>query len=124
MLELIDDKKALGALKRYFGLLRHTGYVKSVTVRKYLAYLFMIDFAHYAFPFLDEDEYIMLDRFMKRTFTNGGCLLPYPVACTKKVTLGDNGYMGKLKVRRTEDYSSIGIEKRDRSTEDDYLRTV
>ena len=124
MLGLIDNNKALAALKRYFYLLEQTGYVKSVTVRKYLVYLFVIDFAHYAFPFLDENEYVMLDRLMKRTFTGGGCLLPYPVACTKRVTLGDNGYMGKFKVRRTEDISSQGLEKRDRATEDEFLRTV
>lgn len=126
MLELIDSNKALDALKRYFYLLTKTGYVKSATVRKYLVYLFAIDFAHYAMPFLDEGEYIMLDRLMKQTFTNGGCLLPYPVACAKRVTLGDNGYMGKLKIRRTEDINTErpGIEKKDRSTQDEHLRTV
>ena len=124
MLELLDKDKAFDSLKRYFYLLEKTGYVKSATVKKYLVYLFAIDFAHYAFPFMDEDEYIMLDRLMKRMFTNGGCLLPYPVACAKRVTFGDNGYMGKLKIRRTEDISSRGLEKKDRSTENEHLRTV
>ena len=124
MLELIDKDKALNSLKKYFYLLENTGYVKSSTVRKYLTYLFAIDFAHYAFPYMDEKDYIMVDRLLKRTFTNGGCLLPYPVACTKRVVLGDSVYMGKLKIRRTEDIPYPGLGKKDRSTEDDFLRTV
>ncbi len=122
MLEMIDEGKALNSLKKYFFLLEKTGYVKSVTVRKFLVYLFALDFVEYAFPYLSEDDYIMVDRLMKRTFTNGGCLLPYPIACTKRVTLGTSGYMGKLKIRRTEDIGTLG--KKDRSTENDYLRTV
>lgn len=122
MLQMIDGGKALKTLSRYFGLLDKTGYVKSVTVWKYLVYLFAMDFVKYAFDYLDEDDYIMVDRLLKRTFTNGGCLLPYPVACANRVTLGTNGYMGKLKIRRTEDIGNLG--KRDRSTENDYLRTV
>ena len=124
MLELIDKGKAFEATKKYFYLLEKTGYVKSATVRKYLTYLFAIDFTHYAFPYMDEKDYIMVDRLLKRTFTNGGCLLPYPVACAKQVVLGDSGYMGKLKIRRTEDAPYPGIGKKDRSTEDEFLRTV
>jgi len=123
MLEMVNGGKALKIAKKYFYLLEKTGYVKQTTVRKYLTYLFCLDFLNYAFPYMDEDDYIKIDRLLKRTFTNGGCLLPYSTACAKRVTLGTSGYMGPLVIRRTEDLPAANGSN-DRATEDDFLRTV
>lgn len=128
MLEFVNEGKALNIAKKYFYLLKKTGYVKQSTVRKYMTYLFCLDFLKYAFPYMDEEDYVKVDRLLKRTFTNGGCLLPYNIACSNRVTLGTSGYMGPLVIRKTEDLSvdkngnDIGYE--DRTTEDDFLRTV
>jgi hypothetical protein len=55
-------------------------------------------------------------------FSTGGCLLPYPVFCTNRATLGRPHYMGTFKVRVTEAETAAKGTKR--ITEDSYLRTV
>lgn len=91
MTKLLNKKKALGILKNYFFLLEKVGYVRDYTIKKFLVYLFLIDFVDNVETFLTEDDYILIDRIMKRTFTNGGCLLPYPVACADSAVVGGAG---------------------------------
>ena len=128
MLDMVDKGKALNIAKKYFYLLEKTGYVKNETVRKYLVYLFCLDLLEYGFPFMEEDDYVMVDRLLKRMFTGGGCLLPYNVVCAGRVKLGSSMPMGTLKIRKTEynsiDRNSRPIGYKDRSTQDDKQRTV
>lgn len=83
-------------------------------------YSFLIDFVDYAHSFFDEEDYHKISLAMQRLFSDGGCLLPYPVFCANRITIGRNEYMGTMKIRKTEDV--VGYD--DRYTEDDYHRTV
>lgn len=120
MLGLIDENKALDIQQRYYSVLEQTGYMKHNMVLRYLAYIFLLDFIDYAHGFFTEDDYNMVSKALSALFTNGGCLMPYPVFCTNRAILGRNEYMGTMKVRKTEDDS--GYE--DRFTEDSFIRVV
>lgn len=102
MLSLIDERKALDMLARYFNVLSHTGYVKRGIVKKFLAYLFLFDFINYTDVFLTEEDYSLINEMMRYLFTNGGCMLPYPTFCTNRAKLMDNNYHGKGGLRITE----------------------
>ena len=120
MLGLIDENKALDIQERYYSVLRQTGYMKHNMVLRYLAYIFLLDFIDYAHGFFTEGDYNMISKALSVLFTNGGCLMPYPVFCANRAVLGRNEYMGTLKNRITEDLPGND----DRFTEDDYMRTV
>ena len=91
MAGLLNKKKALNTMKNYFFLLEKVGYVRDFTIKKFLVYLFLVDFVDKVESYLTEDDYILIDRIMKRTFTNGGCLLPYPVDCADSAVVGGAG---------------------------------
>ena len=99
---LFNENTALRTLSGYFSVLENVGYVKHKTVSKFVMYLFLLDFVDYAFNYLTEDDYELIIRAMKRLFTNGGCLLPYPLFCTNRLTVGKDEYMGRLRVRITQ----------------------
>ena len=120
MLQVVAEKKALKTLGNYFDMLGMTGYVRNNQVRRFLAYLFLVDFVEYTGDYFTRYDYDTVAEALGRLFANGGCLLPYPVFCTNRITVGTAHYMGKLRLRVTE---GKNIEDRiKRITEDDILR--
>lgn len=123
MVELISKTKAEGYLINYFDLLDSVGYVKAGTVKKFLAYTFLLDFVENMHAFITEEDYILIERMLGKLFSGGNCLLPYPVFCTRCATLGDADYMGYYNRRITES-GTLGEGEDDRITEDERLRTA
>ena len=103
MVQLISKTMASGYLGRYYNMLTATGYVGNKEVQKYLVYLFLIDMVEYMHAFIDEKDYKTIERALKKVFTNGNCLLPYPVFCVRKATLGRTDYLTNQAFRITED---------------------
>lgn len=120
MLQVVAEKKALKTLGNYFAMLGKTGYVRNSQVRRFLAYLFLIDFVSYTSTYFTRKDYDTVADALGRLFANGGCLMPYPVFCSNRIVLGKPYYMGALKLRVTE---GERVEDRiKRITEDDILR--
>lgn len=119
---MIDEAKALDVANRYFSLLSTAGYVKPGQTRRFLSYLFLLDFVDFTHAFFSEEDYNMVDKMLRRLFTDGGCLMPYPVFCTNRAKLGRNEYMGVMKVRKTETTNDPSYT--DRFTEDEHHRLV
>lgn len=88
MAQVINEKRALASLDRYFGILSERGYVKNSTVSRFLLYLFLIDFTECVFPFLTDEDYQKIRNLLARIFSGGDCLLPYPYGCDKELKLG------------------------------------
>jgi len=128
MLQVFDEKTALDISRRYFNLLSQTGYVRHDSVLRFLMYTFLLDFVDYTHMFFSEEDYNQVDKALRLLFAGGGCLMPYPVFCTNSATLGRNEYMGKVKIRKTEndavDKDGNDISYSDRYTQDDQPRTV
>ncbi len=120
MAELVSKTKAEGYLARYYELLKKTGYCKPSMVRKLILYTFLVDFVEEMHAFISEKDYFVIERAMSKLFVNGGCLLPYPVFCVRRATLGSADYMGDFVVRITED--ALGND--DRITELGDIRTA
>lgn len=111
MVGMIDEEKALKTLDSYYTLLGKTGYVKSGVVKKYLIYLFLLEFVDLSEDYITEEDYNKIDKVLHRLFSHGGCLLPYPVFCANRATLGRNWYIGRTRLRITQ-------AREGRSTED------
>lgn len=118
MVQLISKPKAAGYLMGYYDLLTKTGYVKAGMVKKLLLYVFLIDMIEELHAFIDEKDYLFIEKAMTKIFLNGGCLLPYPVYCTRRATLGSADYMGDFTRRITE------VEGDTRITETEEIRTA
>lgn len=128
MLQVIDEGRALDTTTKYFDILKNTGYIKPGMMSRFMLYLFLIDFVDSTHRFFSEEDYNAVDNALRKLFSNGGCLLPYSVFCTNKVTIGRNEYMGVLKNRITEDWAvdenGRPIPNKDRYTQDDYIRVI
>lgn len=122
MLQVIAEKKALRTLNRYFNVVEKTGYVKSDMLNRFLMYLFLIDFVEYTHDFFTQKDYDTVADALGYLFSTGGCLLPYPVFCTNRATVGRAHYMGTLRARVTE--GDRAADRQKRFTEDDHLRVV
>lgn len=120
MLQVVAEKKALKTLGNYFDTLGKTGYVRNSQVRKFLVYLFLIDFVEYTHDYFTRKDYDTVAEALGKLFANGGCLMPYPVFCSNRVQVGKAHYMGALHLRVTEGKK---VEDRiKRVMEDDTLR--
>lgn len=126
MFSVLNENKALDVLSRYYGQLKLTGYVKETTVKRMLVYLFLIDFIENTFWHLEEEDYYMLSQLLRKLFSDGDCLFPYPVFCTNRVVLGKDGGPMHARLRITEDETvdtdDNDVANFDRITEDDELR--
>ncbi len=120
MLPLINEGPALDIHKRYFSILEKTGYLKHDSILRFMAYIFLLDFVEYAHSFFEEEDYTAVSKALSMLFADGGCLMPYPVFCANRITVGRNEYMGTMKIRKTEDLAGY----KDRYTEDEKHRTV
>ncbi len=128
MLQMIDEGEALNITSKYYSLLSKTGYVKHESVLRFLVYIFLLDLVDYTHAFFEEEDYKTIDRALNILFSNGGCLLPYPVFCANRAVLGRNEFMGTRAIRKTEDATVdadgnfVGYE--DRYTEDEQPRII
>lgn len=118
MLQVIAERKALDTLNLYYNQVSQMGYVKHDVLRRFMYYIFLIDFVEYTHDFFTQKDYDVIADALGSLFSTGGCMLPYPVMCANRGTLGRAHYMGTFKVRVTE------VEGDDRITEDEILRTV
>ena len=124
MASLIDDRKMLSVIDGYYKMLEKTGYVKHSTVTRLLLYEFLTEFVNNTCFFITEEDYVKIDSLVRKLFTNGGCLLPYPVFCTNRVKLAGYGADGNVRItedaynhdgrsgniaRTTEDYEEVRI---------------
>lgn len=122
MLQAIAEDRALKTLDTYFSVVEKTGYVKENVLDRFMMYLFLIDFVEFTHDFFTEMDYDIVADALASLFSTGNCMLPYPVFCTNRATLGRAHYMGTLKLRVTEAQRAVDGNKR--ITEDDNLRTV
>lgn len=122
MLQAIAEDRALKTLDTYFSVVEKTGYVKENVLDRFMMYLFLIDFVEFTHDFFTEKDYDIVADALASLFSTGNCMLPYPVFCTNRFTLGRAHYMGTFKVRVTEAEEIIDTQKR--ITEDDIFRTV
>ncbi len=88
MIDMLDTRKAIPYLKKYIARLSKNGYVKSWAVKRYMRYLFLVDFVETFYPLVTESDYGMIDDVMLMLFSEHDCLLTYPVfrsSCKKMV---------------------------------------
>lgn len=103
MLSVVDNNKLLSVVDGYYSMLEKTGYVKHDTVIKLLVYEFLAEFIQEAAFFITEEDYLKIDELLRMLFSNGGCIMSYPVFCTNRTKLA--GFAADGYVRITEDKS-------------------
>jgi len=125
MLRLIDNKKALGTLDKYFSNLSSMGYVRGKYVRKLAAYMFFLDLIEYMNGYITADDYKSIEKALSCIFMNGGCLLKYPVFDANRTkllvspaVLGSMNFFGTVWHRVTE---STGVSLRGSEHDEEIL---
>ena len=98
MASLFDDKTILSIIDGYYSHLEKTGYVKHNTVIRMIMYEFLTEFVNNTYFFITEEDYAKIDSLMKKLFTNGGCLMPYPVFCANRVKIAGYGADGTVRI--------------------------
>lgn len=122
MLQIVAEKEAFGALNKYINILRKTGYTGPGVYKWFLLYIFLIDFLEYTHDFFSDDDYVAVTDAFSKLSGMSGCLVPYPVFCTNRATLGRAHYIGPFKVRVSE--AERVADRIKRVTQEGDLRTV
>ena len=117
---LVSDKRLKTILNNYYQTLGARGYVPDVAVKRILVYLFLLDFLDAFASFIEEDDYNLIAKVYRRVFSDGCCLMPYPLFSTKRATMGLSTLLGDFRFRKTE----IETEDTTRITEDDIDRIM
>lgn len=102
MHNLFDAHIAVKHLDSYFAVLSEVGYVKKSIIKRYMMYMFLIDFVDSVYPYLSEEDYKTIYTFMNEIFSGSSCLIPYPVFCYRKMAVGKPTYMGAPSLRKTD----------------------
>ena len=104
MLLAVEKDKAKILLDNYFSMLSVTGYVKRPVVKRFLMWLFLVDFVELVYLHLTDDDYNLINEALICLFSTGCCLLPYGAITEerKNVTIGESSYMGTFNIRVTE----------------------
>lgn len=122
MVSVIEEKKALKFVSKYYDLLAKTGYAKHSITQWYLFYLFLIDFFNWVYPYFTDDDYKTLDMALVKLFNGGNCLVPYQVFSADKLKIarhiGLAHYTGPSVLRKTQPESVTRI------TENEKLRRI
>ena len=87
----INTTKALGLLDGYFNDVALTGYVRHSNVKRFLLYLFLLDFVDVSCPFLTSEDYSLIDELLRKIMNGNSCLLPYDLFCKYRTSAGYPG---------------------------------
>lgn len=119
MLLVIEREKGKKILDGYYNTLSYVGYVKRPTVKRYLAWLFLVDFVELIYSHLTDDDYNLINRALACLFDGGSCLLPYSALnnMAHNVSISESQYMGTFNIRITE-------QNQWRIAEDDNIRVT
>ena len=116
MLKVIEQSVVLDYLRKYYGKLAKTGYVKDVDAQRLVFWLFIIDFAEQMYLRLTDSDYTKINKAIINLFSSGSCILPYPYTRKDNLVVPNPWYLGKFNFRITEE----GAWKR--ITEDEQYR--
>lgn len=122
MLQVVAERKALNTINGYIDMVQRMGYVKHDTMSRLLLYLFFVDFVEYTHDYFTRNDYDTVSLLLSKLFSNGGCLLSYPVFCTNRIKVGRAHYMGALNLRVTE--GTTLADRLKRITEEEELRSA
>ncbi len=117
MVEVLDYKVVLDYMSRYFDRLTAHGYVGEGTAKSYLRYLFIADFVDMFYVYITDADYAQISRLLHTMFSNGNCLLSYPMFCDRRTKVM-SGFRERMIPRITEDAAALRI------TENEKLREV
>ena len=115
---IVSDKRLKTILSNYYQMLGARGYVNPAAVDRIIIYLFLLDFIDSFAYFINDKDYDLINKVYRRIFSDGCCLMPYPVFNTKRATMGLSTLMGDFRFRWTEEDS----EDTSRITEEDINR--
>lgn len=116
MVEVLEHKRVLKYIDKYFNTLSSVGYLSTGKRKQYLRYMFLVDFMDTFYDFFTESDYKELEYLLTYIFSGGDCLLSYPVFCGRCAVMGKANFSELGQLRSTEDYVEM------RSTEDDNYR--
>lgn len=105
MLLAVQKDKAKAVLDGYYKALANVGYVKRPVVKRFLAWLFLVDFVELVYEHLTDADYNLINKALICIFNSGFCLLPYGALTRsfQKIVVGPSQYMGTFNLRITED---------------------
>ena len=85
---IVNDTRAKEVFNKYFDLLRTMGYVKHDLVVKIMTNAFLVDFLNTVGTFVTAEDYKAISRAYRKLFADGNCLMPYPLFCGIRTTVG------------------------------------
>jgi len=102
MLSVVEKDNAKAILDKYFGALMGRGYVKRDVVKRFIFWLFLLDFVEKVYMLLDNEDYNKISHVLDCIFYANNCLLSYK-NIKSKIDMGDTSSLAVTFVlRKTE----------------------
>lgn len=114
----VDLNVASEQLEKYMSRLAETGEVGKGTSRRYMIYLFLVDFVDTFYGHLTSKKYELINKIVASLFDGSNCLLQWRIFEQQRVHIGSPYYEGTGTVRLTEDSKMV------RKAENDIPRIV
>lgn len=111
MKKILNIQRAVSLAEGYFEMLKKTGYVKEHTSCLLALFYFLTDFAETLYPFLTNEDWKRINALSAEIFSEGDCLLGYPVTCTEKIIAGMPYKMDAESIREIGEGSTLVIKK-------------
>lgn len=114
----VDLNVASEQLEKYMSHLSETGDVGKGTSRRYMIYLFLVDFVNTFYEHLTSKKYELINRIVASLFDGSNCLREWRIIEQQRLHIGSPYYEGTGAVRLTEN------DKMVRKVENDIPRIV
>lgn len=101
MLRAVEKDNVKPFIDGYFNVLGARGYVKRDAVKRFMVWLFFVDFVERVYSLLDNDDYNKINDLLIRLFSKHFCLLPYSPD-DKRFSIGGAVYQHEFSLRATE----------------------
>lgn len=114
----VDLNVASEQLEKYMSRLAETGEVSKGTSRRYMIYLFLVDFVNTFYGHLTSKKYELINRIVATLFDGSNCLREWRIFEQQRAHIGSSYYEGTVAVRLTENDRMV------RTAENDIPRIV
>lgn len=102
MLSVVEKDNAKAILDKYFGALASRGYIKHSTVKRFMLWLFLLEFVEKVFYLLTDEDYNKISRVLDDIFFANNCLLSYENIHSNIKTDDTSIYTAEFSLRATE----------------------
>ena len=102
MLSVVEKDNAKGILDKYFSTVASRGYLKRDTVKRFILWLFLLEFVERVYYLITDEDYNRISAVLDCIFFANNCLLSYEVIRSNISMAEETVSIPTFSLRKTE----------------------